>query len=229
MRGIHCRTNVSNGPASLSRAARKRVERAFAESEPPAHDDWKPNSLPRGNAKRYVNIALRRLREAGSEMGLPSTGQTGGSEAGPPLGRLARRLGLALEGVGGEGARRRRRQGGGGRRPARARATPARFERLESTKSGCVAVFSTEVRQGVHRDGLSLSARAAVAIEGSRMLRTDGDFPQPTIVSIRSEDGHLAADNGNLELAGSEGLFEIRVLVPEDCAVTVGAQVLTGV
>ena len=205
------------------------VERAFAESEPPAHDDWKPNSLPRGNAKRYVNIALRRLREAGSEMGLPSTGQTGGSEAGPPLGRLARRLGLALEGVGGEGARRRRRQGGGGRRPARARATPARFERLESTKSGCVAVFSTEVRQGVHRDGLSLSARAAVAIEGSRVLRTDGDIPQPTVVSIRSEDGRLAADSGNLELAGSEGLFEIRVLVPEDCAVTVGAQVLTGV
>ena len=61
------------------------------------------------------------------------------------------------------------------------------------------------------------------------MLRTDGDIPQPTVVSIRSEDGGLAADSGNLELAGSEGLFEIRVLVPEDCAVTVGAQVLTGV
>ena len=206
------------------------VERAFAESEPPAHNDWKPNSLPRGNAKRYVNIALRRLREAGLEMGLPGTGQTGGSGTGPPLGRLARRLGLALEGVVGEGGRRRRRRsGGGGARPARARATPARFERLESTESGCVAVFSTEVRQGVHRDGLSLSARAAVAIEGSRVLRTDGDIPQPTVVSIRSADGRLAADSGNLELAGSEGLFEIRVLVPEDCAVTVGTEVLTGV
>ena len=210
-------------------SAEDEVERAFAESEPPAHDDWKPNNLPRGNPKRYVNIALRRLREAGAEMGLPGTGPTGGSGTGPPLGRLARRLGLALEGVVGEGGRRRRRPGGGGTRPARARATPARFERLESTASGCVAVFSTEVRQGVHRDGLSLSARAAVAIEGSRVLRTDGDIPQPTVVSIRSEDGGLAADSGNLELAGSEGLFEIRVLVPEDCAVTVGAQVLTGV
>ena len=206
------------------------VERAFAESEPPAHDDWKPANLPRGRAKTYVNVALRRLKEAASEMGLPGTGQTGGSGTGPPLGRLARRLGLALEGVVGEGGRRRRRrQGGGGRRPARARATPARFERLESTKSGCVAVFSTEVRQGVHRDGLSLSARAGVAIEGSRVLRTDGDIPQPTVVSIRSEDGGLAADSGNLELAGSEGPFEIRVLVPGDCAVTVGIEVLTGV
>ena len=203
------------------------VERAFAESEPPAHDDWKPASLPRGRAKTYVNVALRLLKEAALEMGLSGTGQTGANEAGPPLGRLARRLGLALEGVSGEGARRRRSQGGGGRRPARARATPPRFERLESTEPGCVAVFSTEVRQGVHRDGLSLAARGAVAIEG-RVFRTDGEIPQPTVVSIRSADGRLAANSDSLELAGSEGPFEIRVLVPGDCAVTVDAKVLTG-
>ena len=205
------------------------VERAFAESEPPAHDDWKPNYLPRGRAKTYVNVALRRLREAAAEMGLPGTGSPVGSGAGPPLGRLARRLGLALEGVGGEGARRKRRPslGGGGKRPPRARATRARFERLESTKSGCVAVFSTEVRQGADRDGASLSAEAAVAMEGSA-LRTGGDIPQPTLVSIRSADGRLAANSGELELAGAEGLFEIRVLVPEDCAVTVHTRVLTG-
>ena len=203
------------------------VERAFAESEPPAHDDWKPASLPRGRAKTYVNVALTRLKEAALEMGLSGTGQTGGNEAGPPLGRLARRLGLALEGVSGEGARRRRSQGGGGRRPARARATPPRFERLESTEPGCVAVFSTGVRQGAHRDGLSLAARGAVAIEG-RVFRTDGEVPQPTVVSIRSADGRLAADSDSLELAGSEGPFEIRVQVPGDCAVTVDAKVLTG-
>ena len=204
------------------------VERAFAESEPPAHDDWKPASLPRGRTKTYVNVALRRLREAGKEMGLPGMGHAGGSETGPPLGRLARRLGRALEGVGGGSGRPRPKPGGRGKRPARARATPARFERLIPTESGCVAVFSTEVRQGVHRDGLSLSARAAVAIEGSGVLRTDSDIPQPTIVSIRSADGPLAANGSNLELAGAEGLFEVRVLIPEDCAVTVKAEVLTG-
>ena len=50
------------------------VERAFAESEPPAHDDWKPNNLPKGRTKTYVNVALTRLKEAASEMGLPRTG-----------------------------------------------------------------------------------------------------------------------------------------------------------
>lgn len=206
------------------------VERAFAESEPPAHDDWKPNSLPRGRAKTYVNVALRRLKEAASEMGLPGTGPTDGGGAGPPLGRLARRLGQALEGVVGEGgSRKRRRGGGGGARPARSRATPARFERLESTPSGRVAFFSTEVKQGVNRDGVQLTARAAVAIEGSRILRRDGDIPQPTIVSIGSADGRLRTNSGNLELGGSEGRFEIRVLVPDDCAVTVDTKVLTDV
>lgn len=204
------------------------VERAFAESEPPAHDDWKPNNLPKGRTKTYVNVALRRLKDAASEMGLLGTGPAGGSEAGPPLGRLSRRLGQALEGVAGEGgSRKRRRGGGGGARPARARATPARFDHLESTESGPVAVFLTEVRQGVRRDGISLAARGAIAVEGSRLPGTDGEIPQPTIVSIRSQDGRLAANGGNLELAGSEGLFEIRVLVPADCAVTVDATVLT--
>ena len=205
------------------------VERAFAESEPPAHDDWKPNSLPRGRTKTYVNVALRRLREAAKEMGLPGMGKPGDSETGPPLGRLARRLGRALEGVGGGAGRPEPRPGGGGRRPARSRATPARFERLENTRSGCVAVFTTEVRQSAHRDGMTLSARPAVAIEGSSMVGTDSDIPRPTVVSIRSDDGHLGTNSGSLELSGTEGVFEIRVLVPEDCAVTVKAEVLTGV
>lgn len=204
------------------------VERAFAESEPPAHDDWKPANLPRGRAKSYVNVALRRLREAGKEMGLPGMGKPGDSEAGPPLGRLARRLGRALEGVGGGAGKPRPKPGGGGRRPARSRATPARFERLENTRSGCVAVFTTEVRQSVHRDGMILSARPAVAIDGSSMVGTDSDIPRPTVVSVRSDDGRLGANSGSLELAGAEGAFEIRVLVPEDCAVTVKAEVLTG-
>lgn len=204
------------------------VERAFAESEPPAHDDWKPANLPRGKAKSYVNVALRRLREAGKEMGLRGMGEPEGSEAGPPLGHLASRLGQALEGVGGGAGRPKPKPGGERRRPARSRATPARFERLEDTRSGCVALFTTEVRQSVDRDGMTLSARPAVAIEGSSVVRTDSDIAPPTVVSIRSDDGRLSANSGSLELAGAEGAFEIRVLVPEDCAVTVKAEVLTG-
>jgi hypothetical protein len=40
------------------------VEEAFAQSEPPAHDDWLPDSLEDELHKRYVRIALRKIREA---------------------------------------------------------------------------------------------------------------------------------------------------------------------
>ena len=201
------------------------VESAFAESEPPSHDDWKPNSLPRGNTKRYVNIALRQLKRTALDMGLASTGQPQATEAGPPLAHVARRLGAMLEGDG--GVQDRPRPGGGGARPARAKATRPLFEKLELVQSGCVAVFSTEVSQDAQRTGLALTARPAVAIEGASRLRADDGFEQPAVVSIRAADGSLSGRGENLDLAGAEGSFEIRVFVPESCAVTVEAKVLT--
>ncbi|MBF2923715.1 hypothetical protein HKB12_23470, partial [Escherichia coli] len=39
------------------------VEQAFSTSEPPAHDDWIPENLPKGHQKTFVNVALRNLKE----------------------------------------------------------------------------------------------------------------------------------------------------------------------
>ena len=201
------------------------VERAFADSEPPAHDDWKPDNFPRGRAKTYVNVALRRLKQAASAIGHAGAGHPPVATGGPPLAHVARRLGSVLEGAG--STRKRTRRGGGGARPVRARATRPVFERLELLESERVAVFSTEVNQDARGTGSCLSARAAVAIEGSGTIKVDDDFEQPTVVSIRSVDGNLSVTGGDLELAGAGGSFEIHVLVPENCAVTVDAKVLT--
>ena len=202
------------------------VERAFAESEPPAHDDWIPNNFPRSNAKRYVTIALKRLKGIASEMGLTRTGQPASSGAGSPLARVAGRLGAVLEGVTGDGANRKRRTNGGRRkRPARAKATPPSFERLELSEDGRVAIFSTEVSQDPLRSGISLSATAAVAIEGGSAASIETGIQQPIVLSIRSLEKGLSASGDNLELTGHEGKFEIRILVPDDCAVTVAVRV----
>ena len=207
------------------------VERAFAESEPPAHDDWIPNNFPRGRAKRFVNIALTKLKGIASEMGVTTTSQFLTSEAGTPLARVAGRLGAALDTVGGDGAGRRRGTGRGRvRRPARARASRPLFKSLELSKAGTVAVFSTEVRQNPERSGFSLRARAAVAIEGSSMAsRIENEIRQPAVLSIACPDGDLSANSDSLALDGAEGMFEVRVLVPDDCAVTVKADVLSQV
>ena len=205
------------------------VEQAFADSEPPAHDDWIPANFPRGRQKTFVNVALTRLRTTAAEMGVAATAQPGSSGQGPPLARVAGRLGAALEGVGGDGAGRRRGTGRGRRtRPRRATTSRPLFERLELNDAGTIAVFSTEVSQDTLRSGSSLIARAAVAIDGSSTSLVDGDIRQPVVVAIGSADGDLLASGDSLALAGNEGMFEIRVLVPDDCAVTVKADVLTG-
>ena len=87
-------------------------------------------------------------------------------------------------------------------------------------------MFSTEVSQDAGRSGLTLTARAFVAIEGSRAKVDEGIRP-PVVLSIRSADQKLFASGDGLELAGQEGKFEINVLVPDDYAVTVQADVLS--
>ena len=212
--------------AAFVTSREEEVERAFADSEPPAHNDWTPDNFPRSRSKSYVTVALRNLRGIAADMGLVATGDLGSSDGGPPLARVAGRLGAALEGVGGDGAGTRRRKGsGGGTRPVRARATAPLFERLEDTEAGPVAVFSTQVSQDARHSGLSLTARAAVAIEGSGAGHIDKDIQQPTVLSIRTSDSELAVSGDNLELDGREGRFEIRILVPDDCAVTVDADI----
>ena len=206
------------------------VERAFADSEPPAHDDWIPNNFPRGSrAKTLVNVALTNLKSIASEMGTTTSGHPDNPDTGPPLARVAGRLGIALAGTSGDGAGRTRAttRGSRARRPARARASRPLFERLERSGTDKVAVFSTEVHQDARRSGSSLVARAAVVIEGAGATRTDQDIRQPVVLSIRSTDSSAAAGTDSLDLDGNEGDFEIRVVVPDDCAVTVDAEVLS--
>jgi hypothetical protein len=203
------------------------VEQAFADSEPPAHDDWIPDNLPTRNEKLYVNVALKRLREIAAEMGMEPIARRPGDGSGPPLARLAGRLGAVLENVGGDGAGRRRSSGGsGGGRPPRARASRPVFQRLEAGETGRVAVFVTEVSQDVRRSGTRLVASASVAIEGSALGAADDTIGTPDVLSIRWLDGDASMDGSELALEGREGRFEILVRVPDDCAVTADADVL---
>lgn len=203
------------------------VERAFADSEPPAHDDWIPANLPKGNEKRYVSIALKRLREIAALMGLEPVAPRPGESAGPPLARIAGRLGAVLENVGGDGAGRRRGSGGSsGRGQSKARATRPVFQRLELDPTGPVAVFSTEVVQDSRYSRSVLVASARVAIEGGALGSVDDAVPAPEVVSVRRLIGNAGTEGDRFPLEGKGGHFEIRVRVPDGCAVTADAEVL---
>ena len=206
------------------------VERAFANSEPPAHDNWNPNNLPKGRAKTYVNVALRELKDYALDMGNLANGQAPTTSSGPPLARVAGRLGMVLERVSGDGARRNGSTGGGGGgpRPARARASRPVFERIEHDGDSTIAVFSSEVRQDARRSGRVLTAKAAVAIEGTAAGSIDPLIVQPSVISIRQSNGGPTSLSDRVNLDGTEGCYEIFVRMPPDCAVTVDAEILSG-
>lgn len=73
------------------------MEEAFAQSEPPAHDDWVPDGLDDESQKRFVRIALRKIRAAadGLSAGIESRENRGGDSG---VARLGARLGDLLLG-----------------------------------------------------------------------------------------------------------------------------------
>lgn len=207
------------------------VERAFALSEPPAHDDWIPDNLEKGHQKTFVKVALRKLDARATEIGIPaSLGSNHEGEA-PPLARVSGMLGAALEGVTGEGAGRLRKGKGGGvgsSRQARARASRPVFVRLEQREGMRLAFFSTSVQQDSEGNGEKLHASAAVALDGAATRQLDKTILSPEIVEIRALDGSSLEAGDLLTINGASGEYEIVVNMPDECAVTVDAEVRIG-
>lgn len=83
--------------------ADEEVDGAFAEAEPPSHDDWLPEVLPRGHHKRFVNVALRNIRQELQNHVAPPTPPRGRTSM-PPLGALSQELASVFPWEEGSGA-----------------------------------------------------------------------------------------------------------------------------
>lgn len=207
------------------------VERAFAMAEPPAHDDWIPTNLSKGRARTFVQVALRRLAEQAEAMGGLAAVRPTRAEKAPALARVAGRLGETLSGQSGEGAGRYKtgKSGKGGKPVRRAKAMRPIFETLLRKGDSTLAVFSTEVKQDPGRTGKRLSAVASIALEGRSAHLGDAFVTAPKVLGIRASDGGQSFSTDTIDLNGAEGRYEIYVLVPADCAVTVSVELQTGV
>ncbi len=74
------------------------VDDSFAQSEPPAHDDWVPASISNSTRKRHVNVGIRRVREKVQEWLRPTAGQTSSATSRVSVAALADKL-AALTGA----------------------------------------------------------------------------------------------------------------------------------
>lgn len=195
------------------------VERAFAASEPPAHDDWIPENLPSGRTRTYVKMGLKRIGEAVHAFVFPGASGVTGPADQPPLGKAAAFLGkmapLAPKDVRARGTVAQR----GHRR--RWSVSPAVFLSLEEAGPAVDAIFRIEARNG-SREPLVIEARPGVVSEdavGSPGAPGGGIIEA---ISWETEGGEVLAAGSRYELdADSSADIRLRVRIPEPVAVGV--------
>jgi hypothetical protein len=187
------------------------VEEAFATSEPPAHDDWIPDNLPKGNQKTFVNVALKRLKEiARPQVGAANPSVTIADKK-PSLAATASKLGRILGEVSSRGPGKPG-PGPGGKAGRKAiRISSPIFERLSLSKEGIpIASFVAELQNDGSDPSLHLVAEPYLVVDGG--ATSADDLPegyrlhveQMTVANLTmSEDGpwiHVAEREGRVEV-----------------------------
>lgn len=203
------------------------VEQAFADSEPPAHDDWIPDKLPRGPQKTYVNVALRKLREIATLQAHPASARPVPGEEQPSLAGAADRMGKLIPELrksGGQGRGRR----GLGRSENNWVISDPEFVALQEGTTGPVAVFSIDVNNDSD-SRLLVSAHPGIVMDGILTNEDVGaDGTRAQLLSWESVDGIMLTQTPQLEvLPNIRRKFHAIVAIPPLAAVGLRVNVTT--
>ncbi|TDK53345.1 hypothetical protein [Antarcticimicrobium luteum] len=193
------------------------IEKAFAVAEPPAHDDWIPDMLPKGRAKTYVNVALRELKLAAATYVQPKAALGAGEDRGPSVAKTAAKLGRLLSKTSGKGPGRATSLGGAGSRKKITISAP-RFTGLELHDGQRVARFEAELTNDGSRPELLLQVSPHLVLDGSSTSAEDlpGDITID-LLDLSLED-RIAGPEG-IRIEDEQGIVSCRVTVPDDAAV----------
>jgi hypothetical protein len=197
------------------------IEKAFADSEPPAHDDWQPEMLERGTwARRYVKVALSRIKDAAKSVAGCQLQQSAGHRDGPSLAHVADLLGKALGSVNPQGAGPRIvGRGVTGSRRAFSVSRPV-FERLQEAEDGLVACFGADIRnEGGAR--LELRLEPSLVIDGAAAGAEIEGYQMPEVLQVVSASGETLGVGSTISIADFAGSITILVSMPDDGAVMV--------
>ncbi|MDO6461300.1 hypothetical protein Q4485_11375 [Granulosicoccaceae sp. 1_MG-2023] len=191
------------------------VEQAFADAEPPTHDDWMPESMPKSNAKTYVNVALRELTKRAKNYAVPelNAGEEGGS--GVSVAGAASKMGTLLGPVSGSGPGKPRSGGGGGSKSSgETRVATPQFSHLELSDGVKIAVFTSKLTKGAETAPLVLTAVPYLVVDGGQL--GSADLPagcEPQVHELRIGKG-VAVRADRIRIGESGGVVECSVVLP---------------
>jgi len=206
------------------------VDRVFANSEPPTHDDWSKEKLRERSHRVFVNVALKRVTAEARAFASPGALAADGSATG--LGPISDSLGSLLADITGPsttvtrphvkkgGGRGEGGGGGGGRLPSGLRIELGVPERAEEDGRRLLRVPFT-IEGGPQTS--SVTARAAVILEGGA---TESETPEgsstPEVVGWEVKGSSNRKRGTLLKVPADETIEGTLVVVqPADCTVRV--------
>ena len=205
------------------------VERAFAESEPPAHDDWIPDYLPvKSRKKTFVKVALKRIREAINTFHSPGP-RIGGDEDGESMGGVADVVGSMISGLagsrlgggltGGSGG-----SGSGGGRRKQLRLEKPKFQSHIMKNGIPCAKFNIRLK-GPRGKKVVIGVKPEVVVDGGGSISEFHGGKKPEVVEWLDSSGREigTADFLQIETAGEE-ILSVLVSLPGYVAVSLKAR-----
>lgn len=206
------------------------VDDAYAESEPPTHDDWSPSSMETGSNKTFVNVGLRRIGEEVRAYAHPERKGDSASGAGPGLGAFAESLADLLPGDEGEatggstdGSGGGSGGSGGGGRPSRPRIRTVNNPSLTSIQNEVLLKVDFELVPGGDADRVEVRAVASAAVDesGAREAEAPEGAETPRVIRWEDATGRILSENDSLETDVVGGVISVYASVIDSSAVRV--------
>ena len=223
------------------------IEKAFAKSEPPAHDDWKPDSTNEisKEQKKFVRSALKHIKKRVSSLNGKETSEIDSSQnfetSGDSLAWLSNELAHSILGTGIIG-------GADGLKTQRRRKTTRKKNKLKlsNPKNRCTKLFNgLKIAEFVMtlsgKEGTKIEIELnpfVVTEEGNESVAPNGRSPQ--IIMFEAEDHYSSDDfrrdflnNNSYEKINPSFTLEkeaieivVSVEIPDEVAVTINAELI---
>ncbi len=206
------------------------VETAFALAEPPAHDDWVPDNLPRGHEKTFVRVALRQIDELARTHANPAITPPGAKEQGPSLAATAARMGAFLERVSSTGPGRPPRQPGkpSARKPLSISAP--RFAGLHlDDRDRPIARFRAELHNDASDAALYVVAEPCLVVDGGPTGAED--LPEGFTLAVHQitlGERRMSPEGPWIHVGHEAGTVEILVPTVPDVAIALKLRLRSG-
>ncbi|WP_155832267.1 hypothetical protein [Gordonia alkanivorans] len=201
---------------------------SFAKAEPPAHDEWNPETVKDKGMRRDVNIALRRIHEQVREFLHPIADDRQGDGLAPSVAHVGDLLADLIDGfvLGGGPTSRSRKPRSSGSKPRSRKGSSARSPEIVATRiwpaegAGWVMTeVDVQLANARSVEGM-VAVDLHVGVDGGRM--DDASMLRP-LGWVDEDEGTVAVD------AQSFGMNQVRTFVfeaAEDVAVDVNVKLL---